>query len=90
MYLHQNTLQPHLAEQFRCACDCYFEITSAVDKQVEHVLKRSPLTYLKTATCPPCMYKVQDEPLLMYSLMAAMDGNNSLKLVDASICAGQP
>lgn len=90
MYLHQNTPQPHLAEQFRCAYDCYLEITSAVDKRVEHALKRSPLTYLKMATCPPCMYKVQDEPSLMYSMMAAMDGNNSLKLVDASICAGQP
>ncbi|KAF8336202.1 hypothetical protein F5887DRAFT_1247567 [Amanita rubescens] len=88
--VHHNIPQPHLAEQFRCAYDCYLEITSAVDKRVEHALERSPLTYLKTATCPPCMYKVKDEPLLMYSMMAAMDGNNSLKLVDESIRAGQP
>lgn len=82
--------QSNLAEQFRCAYDCYLEIISAVDERVERALNRSPLTTLKTAVCPPCMYKTKDEPPLKYSMMVAMDGNNSLKLVDSLFCAGKP
>ena len=38
--------------------------------------------------CPPCLYKVEGEPSLKFNLLAAMDGNNSLKLVDSTFCAG--
>ena len=38
--------------------------------------------------CPPCLYKVESEPPLKFSLLAAMDGNNSLKLVDSAFRAG--
>jgi hypothetical protein len=81
--------QPHLAEQFRCAYDCYLQIIFAVNERVESALNRSPLTWLKKGVCAPCTYKTKDEPQLMYSMMAAMDGNNSLKLVDASIHVGK-
>lgn len=40
--------------------------------------------------CPPCLYKTEHESPLKYSLLAAMDGNNSLKLVDATFRAGTP
>ena len=33
--------------------------------------------------CPPCLYEVEDEPKLRFRFLAAMDGNNSLKLVDS-------
>lgn len=38
--------------------------------------------------CPPCLYKIEGETPLKYSLLATMDGNNSLKLVDATFRAG--
>lgn len=40
--------------------------------------------------CPPCLYKIEREIPLKYSLLAMMDGNNSLKLVDATFRAGTP
>jgi hypothetical protein len=40
--------------------------------------------------CPPCLYKIEHEIPLKYSLLATMDGNNSLKLVDATFRAGTP
>lgn len=38
--------------------------------------------------CPPCMYKLKDELPMKFSMLAAMDGNNSLKLVDSTFRAG--
>ncbi|KAJ6624349.1 hypothetical protein B0H10DRAFT_1784870, partial [Mycena sp. CBHHK59/15] len=38
--------------------------------------------------CPPCLYKTASKPRLKYSFLAAMDGNNSLKLVDSTYQAG--
>ncbi|KAJ7717204.1 hypothetical protein B0H16DRAFT_1666805 [Mycena metata] len=37
---------------------------------------------------PPCFYKVLNEPPLRFSWLGAMDGNNSLKLVDPMFYAG--
>jgi hypothetical protein len=38
--------------------------------------------------CPPCLYKTVGELPLKYSFLACMDGNNSLKLVDATFRPG--
>lgn len=38
--------------------------------------------------CPPCLYEVEDEPKLRFWFLAAMDGNNSLKLVDSVFRSG--
>ena len=34
------------------------------------------------------MYKLTDEPPLKFSMLAAIDGNNSLKLVDSTFRSG--
>jgi hypothetical protein len=39
--------------------------------------------------CPPCFYKITDEHPLEFSALLAMDGNNSLKLVDSLFRRGQ-
>lgn len=31
--------------------------------------------------CPACTYKLKDEPLMRFSMLIAMDGNDSLKRV---------
>jgi Kyakuja-Dileera-Zisupton transposase len=43
-----------------------------------------------TAVCIPCMYKLTDEEPLKFSMLAAMDGNFSLKLVDNTFLSGTP
>lgn len=39
-------------------------------------------------SCPACQYKVVGEPPLKYSVLCALDGNNSAKLVDPAIRRG--
>ena len=36
------------------------------------------------------MYKTKHEPSLKYSMLIAMDGNNSLKLIDTAFRTGKP
>jgi len=38
--------------------------------------------------CALCLYKTKDEPKLKFEFLSAMDGNNSLKLVDSTYHAG--
>lgn len=38
--------------------------------------------------CPPCLYALDSEDPLDYTLLATMDGNSSLKLVDDSFRSG--
>jgi hypothetical protein len=60
-----------------------------VEERVQTALGRSDDWYVKNV-CPPCFYKTEGEPKLQYSFLAAMDGNNSLKLVDATFRSGTP
>ncbi|KAG7090311.1 hypothetical protein E1B28_011909 [Marasmius oreades] len=39
--------------------------------------------------CAPCTYKLKDEPTLLPSMLIAMDGNNSLKMVDTDYKSGK-
>jgi hypothetical protein len=39
--------------------------------------------------CLPCFYVLRDEPALIPKFLTAMDGNNSLKLVDSSYRTGK-
>ncbi|KAF8873102.1 hypothetical protein BD779DRAFT_1452217 [Infundibulicybe gibba] len=77
----------HLHHQFRMAFDAYQEILHRVDMRVDNALERDH-SWRNNNVCPPCLYKVQDEPPLRFSLLAAMDGNNSLKLVDSTFRPG--
>ena len=38
--------------------------------------------------CAPCLYKTKDEPKMKFEFLGAMDGNNSMKLVDSTYRAG--
>ena len=77
----------YLADQLSNAYDGYLEILRAVDQAVTHALGRTD-SWETQNVCPPCLYKIENEPPLKFSLLAAMDGNNSLKLVDSAFCAG--
>lgn len=58
-----------------------------VDAHVQRALGRDG-DWNSRHLCPPCMYKLTDEPPMKFSMLAAMDGNNSLKLVDSTFRSG--
>ena len=62
----------------------------AIDCRVDSALGRSLMTPPETTICPPCLYRTKQEPMLTHSILVAMDGNNSLKLVDNMFHSGKP
>ena len=40
-------------------------------------------------SCPPCHFKLKDEPPLRFTFQVAIDGNNSAKSVDPTMRLGQ-
>ena len=83
----QVAKKSHLAEQLSSVYDCYLEIIRAVDARVQQALGRDQ-KWKSLNVCPPCMYKLEDEPPMKFSMLATMDGNNSLKLVDNTFKSG--
>ncbi|KAJ6533368.1 hypothetical protein B0H10DRAFT_2265166 [Mycena sp. CBHHK59/15] len=77
----------NLAEQLSAAYDAYLEIMRRVDTRASLALGRDTAWFIRNV-CAPCLYKLKNEPALKFSFLACMDGNNSLKLVDATFRAG--
>ncbi|KAF8154048.1 hypothetical protein B0H34DRAFT_676912 [Crassisporium funariophilum] len=50
-----------------------------VEREVAVILGRDQADWRVQNACPPCTYKLEDEPHLQR--MVAMDGNNSLKCI---------
>ncbi|KAJ6632028.1 hypothetical protein B0H10DRAFT_2159559 [Mycena sp. CBHHK59/15] len=88
-HLHKVPRKKYLRDQLSDAYDAYLAILCRVEEHVQKALKREDDWYMKNV-CPPCFYKTVGEPPLMYSALGAMDGNNSLKLVDATFQSGTP
>ncbi|KAJ7823341.1 hypothetical protein B0H14DRAFT_3146087 [Mycena olivaceomarginata] len=62
---------------------------AGVDNRVAVALGRTDNWYLKNV-CAPCFYTTIHEPPLKPKYLGAMDGNNSLKHVDAALLSGKP
>ncbi|KAJ7270013.1 hypothetical protein B0H12DRAFT_997107, partial [Mycena haematopus] len=76
--IHGVAPRPWLSSQFSVAFDVYLAIRARIEKRLKVALGRdSPNWRLKNA-CPPCLYKLEDEPPLEIPFMCTMDGNNSL------------
>lgn len=88
--LFQVTYNRTLEVQFSIAYDVYLEILRHVDSRVDAVLGHDTENWQMLNACAPCLYKLQDEPPLKYSMLVTMDGNQSLKLVDDAFRAGTP
>jgi len=84
---NQRPRLPHLADQLSSAYDAFLEIQRHVKHTSQQALGRGP-EWDQQNVCPPCLYKIKDEPALKFSFLAAMDGNNSLKLVDSTFRSG--
>ncbi|KAJ7108827.1 hypothetical protein C8R44DRAFT_636250 [Mycena epipterygia] len=88
-YLHKVPRKSYLAEQLTTAYDAYLAILRSVHDRVQTALGRDK-EWIHTGICPPCFYKVENEAPLKLSWLGALDGNNSLKLVDSTFRAGHP
>ncbi|KAJ3749419.1 hypothetical protein DFH05DRAFT_1593958 [Lentinula detonsa] len=71
----------NLSVQFSSAYDLYISLVEGVRRLVLDALGRSTPNYRMLNTCPACQYEVVDEPGQPIRMMAAFDGNNSLKRV---------
>ncbi|KIO19279.1 hypothetical protein M407DRAFT_11467 [Tulasnella calospora MUT 4182] len=68
-----------LATPFAEALDVYLAILRIVDSQVAKALNRDSPQWRINNVCPPCTYKLIDEPALRHDILLAIDGGNSLK-----------
>jgi hypothetical protein len=75
----------YLAEQFSIAYDVYLEILHCVDKKIQVVLGCDTPNWRVLNACPLCMYQLNDEPKLKFSIMCEVDGGNSLKRTNAFV-----
>ncbi|KAJ6550352.1 hypothetical protein B0H10DRAFT_2169935 [Mycena sp. CBHHK59/15] len=77
----------NLAEQLSTAYDAYLEVMRRVDARAHLTMGRDAAWYIHNV-CAPCLYKLKNEPHLKFSFLGCMDGNNSLKLVEATFRTG--
>jgi hypothetical protein len=56
-----------------------------VKTQVKAALGHDTLNWRMLNVCPPCFYKLEDEPDLEFSYLFSVDGNNSLKRMGAAM-----
>lgn len=80
-----HSYRPYLSTQFLITYDAYLEICCRVNLQINSALGRNTPDWRLWNSCPPCFYKLEGEPSLEYSSFLSIDGNNSLRRVEASI-----
>ncbi|KAJ7300506.1 hypothetical protein DFH08DRAFT_919255 [Mycena albidolilacea] len=79
--LHGVPYRPYLRQQFSTAYDIYLEIHRQTDCLVNSALGHNTPNWRLKHTCPACMYKLEGEDELIFSMLFNMDGNDSLKRV---------
>ncbi|KIY47080.1 hypothetical protein FISHEDRAFT_46014, partial [Fistulina hepatica ATCC 64428] len=89
LHLHQRPRKSYLARQLSGAYDAYLSILRSVECDIQAALHRSDIQMQAEHICAPCMYKLENEVPLCPSMLACMDGNNSLKLIDDAFKPGQ-
>ncbi|KAL0564922.1 hypothetical protein V5O48_017110, partial [Marasmius crinis-equi] len=77
--IHGVIYRPYLYQQFLITIDLYHDIQRIIDARVKKALGRDSKDWRLANACPCCMYKVVGEQSLLFSMLFAMDGNNSLK-----------
>ena len=68
---------------FSIAYDVYCQIQDEIERRLNEDLYETE-TDLFAAMCPACIYRTDNEDELQHSMLAAMDGNESLKRVKRS------
>ena len=83
--VNQEPYIPYLSTQFSNTFDAYLDICHWVDQQVNDSLGYSTAFEHLRHACPPCFYKLKDEPELEFSSLVSIDGGNSLKRVGTAV-----
>src|ERR1700722_13216738 len=79
--LHSVEYQKYLSRQFSIAFDLYLSILGVVDGRVKMALGRNTGDWRLWHACPCCMYKLKEEPALVFDILWAQDGNDSLRRI---------
>lgn len=79
--LHGAAFKPYRAQQFSIAYDLYSAVLTGADARVMRALGRDAPNWRLTNCCSGCMYKLEGEEELEFSMLVTMDGNDSLKRV---------
>lgn len=77
--LHLQPYRPIYRRQISEAFDVYLRILRLVDARVAKALGREHTDWRLLHSCPPCQYKLKDEPALPHDLLLTIDGGSSLK-----------
>ena len=85
---HQVPHSPYLADQLSDAYNCYLAIIWESDWRISIKLGCEDRKWAMKNICTLCLYKTENELKLKFKFLGSMDGNNSLKLVDSTYCAG--
>ncbi|KAJ7124029.1 hypothetical protein C8R43DRAFT_899278 [Mycena crocata] len=76
--IHGVPFRPYLSTQFSIAFDLYLATLAIVNKRVLALLRRDTPNWRLANACAPCMYKLEDEPPMLFPILTTHDGNNSL------------
>ncbi|KAJ7865979.1 hypothetical protein B0H13DRAFT_2670813 [Mycena leptocephala] len=71
----------HRAQQFSVAYDLYLAILRGVKARVDKAIGRDAPEWRLKNCCPTCMYKLEGEAALVFSMLVTADGDDSLKRV---------
>lgn len=71
--------EKYLSRQFSITYDIYLAVRAAVRDRIKAALHRDDPTWALRHNCPPCMYKLEGEAKLIFDILWAKDGNDSLK-----------
>ncbi|KAJ7912929.1 hypothetical protein B0H13DRAFT_1712828 [Mycena leptocephala] len=79
--LHGLPFKPYRVQQFSVAYDLYLAILRGVKARVDKAIGRDAPEWRLKNCCPACMYKLEGEAALVFSMLVTADGNDSLKRV---------
>ncbi|KAJ7737219.1 hypothetical protein B0H14DRAFT_2408192 [Mycena olivaceomarginata] len=79
--LHGCELKPYASKAFSKCFDVYLEILQVVDDRIKKVLGRDAPDWRLKNCCPACTYKLEGEMKMIFEMLVALDGNDSLKRI---------
>ncbi|KAI5996959.1 hypothetical protein EDD15DRAFT_2163188 [Pisolithus albus] len=86
--MHGVPFHNHRSRQFSIALDIYLQVLEFVSNLVHRALQRDQPDWRLKHCCPPCTYRLQDEPAMRFAMLFTQDGNDSLKRVATRILDG--
>lgn len=77
-----EAFKPYMATQLSTAFDVYCHLLQAVRDRVNGALGRHEKDWRMLNSCPPCQYRLKEDPSLEIRMIVQMDGNDSLRRVE--------